>query len=136
MISDDLKYPSLDAVKSVLTKIGVDISSRDLDCQDYEYTTCKLSELEKYIALYQKNDTSIHEKRVLGCYMMEGLNDYVAKESIPHPLQEQVFEFLHADYHIHQTEIEYRLEIDDLSEDEWWPITKYILEWQSTSKFI
>jgi len=91
VISEELMYPCLEAVKSVLEKIGVDPNSRDLGCQDFEYTTCDMSELEKYIELYQKESTSQFEKRVLGCYLIEGLNDYVSLYEKAHPLLDDAF---------------------------------------------
>ena len=98
---EDLKYPRFDAVKSVLIKIGVDPSTRYgvLD-QDYESTTCKVEELEQYIDLYEKEDTSIFEKRVLGCYFLECLNEYYQVNDICHPMQNRAIELLHSDIEI------------------------------------
>jgi len=104
---EDLKYPSIDAVKSVLIKSGVDLSTRDLDCQDYEYTTCKLEELEKYIDLYKQDETSIFEKRVLGCYFLECLNEHVQINNKEQPLQNIAFKFLYSDIDIHESELAY-----------------------------
>jgi len=129
VIPDNLKYPDINVVISVLTKIGVDPQTRNLDCQDYECTTCDLSELEKYIELYVDVNTSVYEKRVLGCYILEGLNDFVSAVNKPHLLQDRAFEYLYGDYQIHQPEIEYRLDSEGRTEDECWPIAKYMLEW-------
>ena len=82
MISEELVYPRIDAARSVLAKIGVDPATRDFDCQDYEYTTCNMSELERYIELYPKENTNEYEKRVLGCYIIEALNDFVSIETV------------------------------------------------------
>ena len=131
---DDLKYPDIDAVKSVLTKIGVDLSTRNLDCQDYEYTTCKLEELDDYVSLYNQSSTSIYEKRVLGCYFLECLNEYVQINYKEHPLQNVAFKFLYSDADIHKTELEYWTDTEGRNEQEWWPITKYLLNWQNTNK--
>jgi len=129
---DDLKYPSIDAVKSVLIKSGIDLSTRDLDCQDYEYTTCKLEELDDYISLYNQNDTSIYEKRVLGCYFLECLNEYVQINNKEHPLQNAAFKLLHSDIEIHETELAYWTDTAGRNEQDWWSITKYLLKWQNT----
>ncbi|MDC0435211.1 hypothetical protein OAM69_06195 [bacterium] len=130
MMADRLKYPDPDAALSVLEKIGVDPKSRDLDCQDFEYTTCEVAELDKYVELYERSDTSIYEKRVLGCYIMETLNDFVSAEQRPHHLQDKAFEYLYSDYQIHQPEIEKRTDIEGRTEDLWWPIAKYLIAWQ------
>ncbi len=126
------KYPNIDAIKSVLIKSGVDLSTRDLSCQDYKYTTCKLEELDKYVNLYKKNETTIYEKRVLGCYLLECLNEYVAINNKEHSLQKIAFTLLHSDINIHETELEYWTDTKDRNKEEWWPITKYLLKWQNT----
>ena len=91
-MQEDLKYPNIEAVKTVLSKIGVNPETRDLDCQDYEYTTCLLEELPNYIDLYQDIDTSVLEKRVLGCYFLECLNQFIVINDKVHPKQDLVLE--------------------------------------------
>ncbi len=131
---EDLKYSSIDAVESVLAKIGIDPETRVIDGdQDYEYTTCKIEELPQYIELYEKDDTSIYEKRVLGCYFLECLNDYVQDEDAAHKLQDGAFRLLHRDTHIHESELEYWTETSDPDEENWWPITRQILNWRKRS---
>ncbi|TQV73893.1 hypothetical protein FLL45_13595 [Aliikangiella marina] len=114
--------------------MGVGPASRDLNCQDYEYTTCRMEELEQYFQNYSKSDTTVQEKRVLGCYFMEGLNDFVSAHNIKHPLQDQILEILHKDLDIHQAELDYRVETDDPVEEHWWPIRKYVLKWRMNAK--
>ena len=122
----NLKYPSIEAVKSDLLKLNIDPASRDLDCQDYEYTTCKLDEIDKYINLYK--NTTVYEKRLLGCYFLECLNEYVSSNGKEHSLQVEAFKLLHADIDIHETEIEYWSNTEG-NKDERWPICEYLLKW-------
>ncbi len=125
---EDLKYPSIDAIKSVLKKLGIDPSSRcDNYDQDCEYTTCKVEELESYVKLYSKSETSIYEKRVLGCYFLECLNEYVQEHEIEHPLQNNALQLLFTDKEIHESEIEYWADTSESNEEYWWPITKYLV---------
>lgn len=127
---EKLKYPSKEAVQSVLTKIGVDPSSRiDSSDQDIEYTTCKTHELERYIVLYTQEDTTIYEKRVLGCYFLECLNEYIQEHGKPHPQQDQAISLLLSDLQIHETEISYWSDTSDLDEENWWPIAKTLAHW-------
>ena len=130
---EDLTYPRADAIRSVLQKIGVQPSTR-FDClsQDAEYTTCMLDELEQYIELYEKSDTTIYEKRVLGCYFLESLNEYFQLNGSPHPKQEHAFRLLHYDKEVYGAELEYWTDTSDPIEDNWWPITKEILTWRAT----
>ena len=128
---DELRYPQVDAMKSVLTKLGIDISCRfDEYDQDYEYTTCRVEELDAYLKLYEEKDTTPEEKRLLGCYFLECLNDHVANEATAHSGQDEAFTILHRDIAIHQSELEYWTETSKLSDDLSWPITKEILAWR------
>lgn len=133
-MKNNLKYPSIEAVKSVLTKLNIDPTTRDLNCQDFEYTTCKLEEIDKYISLYKNDDTTVYEKRLLGCYFLECLNEYVSLQNNKHSLQNIAFEMLHSNIEIHGTELEYWSNTENKSEEEQWPISKYLLAWQNTRK--
>ena len=127
---EDLKHPSIDAVSSVLTKIGVEPSLRyDSNDQDIEYTTCKIVEIEKYIDLYVKEDTSIYEKRVLGCYFLECLNEFIQEHEKSHKMQEQAFSLLLSDIEIHDTEISYWSDMSDPNKENWWPIAEVLAQW-------
>ena len=114
----DLKYPTLEATKSVLTKVGINPDTRigQFD-QDYQYTSCKLQELEKYFSLYQLSDTTDQEKRVLGCYFLECLNEHVGASEKAHFLQNRIFQLLHQDIYIHKTELEYWGNTEDPDEE-------------------
>lgn len=127
---EDLKHPDLGAVKSVLTKIGVDPESRNLNCQDYEYTTCSLKEFPQYLELYSNAETSMVEKRVLGCYLLECLNEYVSKNEKEHPQQREAFALLYSDIEIHRSELAYFGKTAGLTEEERPPIAKYLLSWE------
>ena len=130
---EDLLYPRSDAVKSILTKLGVDLKSRDLSCQDIEYTSCKLEELEDYIDLYTKQSTSVYEKRVLGCYFLECLNEHISINNQEHPIQNKAFSLLFADINIHEAELDYWSNTSESeNEKDWWFITKPILNWKQT----
>ena len=129
----DLKYPTLKAVDSVLSKLGIDPKSRYSEQdQDYEYTTCVLDELERYIDLYAQPETTDEEKRLLGCYFLECLNEHIGSYGQKHKKQNFVFELLNNDIEIHETELEYWSSTPDSNEENWWYITKYILEWKNT----
>ena len=39
---------------------------------------------------------------------------------------------LHRDEDIHETEIEYWTNTEEPNEENWWPITNYILRWKNT----
>lgn len=126
----DLKFPQLNAAKSVLTKIGVGWESRiDEFDQDFEYSSCRSEELESYIDLYCQQETSIEEKRILGCYMMECLNDHLTKIGTHHEIQGKAFKMLFNDEEVHRQEIQYRLELEDGIEEHGWPIRDELLKW-------
>lgn len=132
-MNSDLDYPKMSAAEHIFRKLGIDPKTRfHADDQDFEYTSCRMEELRLYFDLYMKKDTSDLEKRVLGCFFLEGLNDFVSLNSKKHPLQDQILEMLHKDIGIHKTELDYRAVTDDPNEEHWWPVRKYILEWQRT----
>lgn len=55
IMREDLKYPNFEAAKSVLSKKGVNTELRlNRNDQDFEYTSCLLSELSQYINLYSE----------------------------------------------------------------------------------
>lgn len=121
----------MDAAASVLHKLGVDSASRfDQYDQDFEYTACRVEELEAYLKLYQDEDTTLGEKRLLGCFLIEGLYDYVSENDKPHPLQNDVFERLHQDMSFHYHEFEYRFEWWGLDGYEPWLICDQFMEWR------
>ena len=129
----DLKYPTLKAVYSVLEKLGVDPGTRYSEQdQDYEYTTCVLEELEQYIDLYTQPETTDEEKRLLGCYFLECLNEHIGNYGEKHIMQNFAFELLNSDIEIHETEWEYWSTTPDSNEENWWHITKHIREWKNT----
>lgn len=127
------RFPKQSAAKSVLGKIGIDPKTRmdGLD-QDFEYTSCSLSELDKYVELYEASDTTDDEKRVLGCYIFECLNEYVSVNELEHPLQKKAFEMLVSEPEIHQSELEYWSNTSDPNQENWWPITSYFIKWKNT----
>ena len=127
----DLKYPRKKAVQAILTKLGIDPKSRDMHCQDIEYTSCKVEELENYVDLYTQRDTSIYEKRVLGCYFLECLNEYIAINKQEHPRQNEALKLLFSDIFIHKAELNYWSDTSKQeNKEDWWYITKPILNWK------
>jgi len=125
-MNDELKYPSSEAAASVLKKIGVNPETRDLDCQDVEYTSCSLEELPRYYSLYFEESTTDKEKRVLGCFILQCLNDHLVENDTPHPLQKKSVLALYHDKRIHSSELDYWT-------DHPWSIAKYLekSEWQN-----
>ncbi len=129
-MSDDLKLPSFEATQSVFKKIGVDPDSRlSMDDQDYEYTSCSVSELDQYINLYQLPSTTDQEKRVLGCFLLQCLNDHYQEKESKHTKFSFAMQLLVNDLHIHRSELAYWTDTADSNPDHWWPITKPILTW-------
>ncbi len=132
MSDSKLTYPTIDVVRSILRKLKIDGASRiDSFDQDIEYTSCRVEELESYIDLYVSQDLPNEEKRILGCYFLECLNDYVSEHNVAHPMQNKAFEVLFKDEALHSEELSYRLENRDNIEEHCWPIRKEIIKWQS-----
>ena len=129
----DLKWPAMSAAKTVLQKIGIDPASRiqEFD-QDYEYTACTVEELSEYLELYTRPDTTPHEKRVLGCFLLQSLCDYIASFGTPHVEQDRIFELLHTDENIHRSEIDYWKSMDEPGPNDWPEIAVYLRNWPAT----
>lgn len=125
----------MQAAKSVLVKLGVHPSSRiDANEQDFQYTACRVGELEQYIALYRESNTSDQEKRVLGCFLLESLNEYLQSHDRPHPLQGEAIGLLHTELEIHEPELKYWSVCTSPNPEEWWPIAEHIEAWRKTNK--
>jgi hypothetical protein len=117
-----------EAIRRVLTKVGVDPATRiDAYDQDPEYTSCRPEELPAYFRLYQDRATDPDEKAVLCCFMLECLNDFCADGAV-HPLQHEIFDALLDAGDAHAAEIAYWSESDDPDPENWWPIAESILE--------
>lgn len=127
-IPDPCGYPQVSAMKSIFAKLGIDYSTRyEAIDQDFEYTSCRLEELDAYVQIYKKKDTTDQEKRLLGCYFLQCLNDFLVENSQSHTIQSQVFQILHDDIEIHRSELDYW---SDKSSSSWWAITKEIHAWR------
>jgi hypothetical protein len=112
----------------VLLKIGVDPSERLWpDDQDPEYTACRHEELPAYFELYAHGDPDLSERAVLCCFLLEGLNGLCA-QGIVHPLQSAIFDALLDAGEIHATELDYWTDTSDPDAENWWPITKPLLQ--------
>ena len=132
-MDEQLEYPEFQSAESILKKMGVDPKTRlDENDQDFEYTSCRLDELDKYLDLYLQTDTSEKEKRVLGCFFLQCLNEYVSSRTKSHLNHVKIMELMYRDIRIHKSELDYWTDTKDPDKDNWWPITQYILQWKST----
>jgi len=132
-MDEQLRYPELRSTESIFRKLGIDPKTRidEID-QDFQYTSCKLDELDKYVELYLQMDTSQKEKRVLGCFFLECLNEYVSSHTESHLNHARIMELMYRDIEIHKAELEYWTNTEDPEKDNWWPITQYVLQWKNT----
>jgi hypothetical protein len=119
-------------IASVLKKLGIDPDQRiGMFDQDPEYTACEAEEIPLYFSLYGSEGLEIGERMVLCCFMLEGLNERI-QAGDPHPLQEQIFKALFDASEIHADELAYWMDNSQSeNEDDWWPITRPILEYQA-----
>lgn len=130
---EDLKYPNFEAAKSVLIKIGANPEVRiNQQHQDFEYTSCSLDELSAYIDLYSKAETTDHEKRILGCYFMQCINDHIQEYKSEHSLQAIAFNLMFSAPEIHESELNYWSNTSNLNKESWWPITEFLVNWNSS----
>ena len=110
---------------SILNKIGIDKSTLDLDCQDWEYTLADPRYLKDYIELYKSDKTTELEKRVLGCFIIQSIDDL-----LPNQIHDkeviQKLKLLENDHEIHKDEFLYWSSVDDKNEENLFYITKYI----------
>ena len=130
MIRKELKYPSFSAAESLFQKMGIEASTRFCkDDQDFEYTSCRVEEIDGYLQLYKNESTTDQEKRVLGCFLFECLNEYVQTNVEVSEAFTEAMSLIHSDNHIHETELEYWTSTEEKEENRW-PITQYILQWR------
>jgi hypothetical protein len=59
--------------------------------------------------------------------LLEGLNERI-QAGDPHPIQEEIFAELFDAGEIHAAELAYWMDTMDRDEDDWWPITRPLLE--------
>jgi hypothetical protein len=116
-----------DAIVAVLAKLGIDPRDRiDDSDQDPEYTACRSDEIDRYFALYQEKGIGAHERAVLCCFLLEGLNELVQIER-SHPRQEDILTAIFAS-EVHSGELAYWMDTSDPDPENWWPITTTLLE--------
>lgn len=127
----DLAFPRTEAVASVLRKIGIDPDTR-IGWGDEAYTACEMGEMERYLDLYFLPDTDKYEKRVLGCFLLQSLNDYHCSMDRPHTFQNLIFALLCMDETIHASEITYWSDLSDPDGTAWWTIARELDTWQQT----
>jgi hypothetical protein len=119
---------SLEAIRSVLARLGIDPRDRmDEGDQDPEYTACRSDEIDDYFRLYRSKELNVDERAVLCCFLLEGLNEQI-QTSAPHPSQTEIFSVLFEARQLHAAELAYWMNTSDPDQDNWWPITKPLLE--------
>ncbi|WP_417374579.1 hypothetical protein [Gimesia maris] len=74
-MTNQFEYPSEAACRSVLIKLGMHASQLDCYPQDWEYLMADETRLSDYIDLYQQSETTDQEKRVLGCFVIQSLEN-------------------------------------------------------------
>lgn len=126
-----MPYPgSRDAIGSVLRRLGIDPSDRiDAFDQDEEYTSSRHTELPEYFHLYGEENLTVDERAVLCCFLLESLNECI-QAGEPHPLQASIFAVLFANRDLHAAELGYWMNTSDPDEDNWWPITRPLLDFE------
>ena len=77
-----------------------------MQCQDWEYTFPELSDLPRYLQIYDYNGLSDLAKRVLGCFIFECLEEHLRGRGSD-SLVRSSLELLAGDYKIHQHEFQY-----------------------------
>lgn len=128
---DEFKYPDILAAVSIFEKLDIDTEKLNLDCQDWEYTLADKKYLEQYISLYTLGTTTKLEKRVLGSFIIQSLEDLLAeKQGFPQDYVLKQLDMLAIDIDIHKYEFEYWSLLDDKHyiehEKDAWYITKFI----------
>jgi len=118
----------LEKIASVLRKLGIAPRERvDEFDQDAEYTACRSEEIPLYFRLYGRGSLDVDERAILCCFLLEGLNERI-QAGDPHPLQEEIFAELFDAGEIHATELADWMDTTDRDEEDWWPITRPLLE--------
>jgi hypothetical protein len=118
----------LEKIASVLRKLGIAPRERvDEFDQDAEYTACRSEEIPLYFRLYGRGSLDVDERAILCCFLLEGLNERI-QAGDPHPLQEEIFAELFDAGEIHAAELAYWMDTTDRDEEDWWPITRPLLE--------
>ncbi|MEE9336799.1 MAG: hypothetical protein V3U87_01855, partial [Methylococcaceae bacterium] len=126
---NEFKYPDIESCISILDKLGIDKDKLDLECQDWEYTLADERYLKSYIKLYSNDKTTKLEKRVLGCFIIQCLQDILV-EGAKENYVIKILTMLSKDMEIHKYEFEYWSLLEDENyiehEEDCWHITKLI----------
>lgn len=116
------------AIGAVLQRLGIDPTDRfDEFDQDAEYTACRVEELDAYYLLYRANNLSVDERRVLGCFMLQCLNDGI-ELGAAQEFQKDIIAALFADAELHGEELAYWMNVSDRDPENWWPLAKAMFE--------
>ena len=124
---DQYNFPDESACQSILAKLGRDEKQIALFGQDWEYLLADEVLLPEYTRLYESNETTDLEKRVLGCFIIQSIenrlpNAISAEETRSH------LRLLWKDRQIHQSEFVYWSVNEEEKEEHMFLITKYIRE--------
>jgi hypothetical protein len=106
------KYPTTDGAREVATALGISVDAILDQGQDWEYIFPTLSDLPLYEEIYAAKGTSDSAKRVLGCFILQCLEDHIeggGSESIARSSLSR----LARDFHIHREEFRYWSLVDD-----------------------
>ena len=121
------KYPDHDACLSILDKLEVDKSSLLLDCQDWEYTLANENYLPEYVKLYESDTTSALEKRVLGCFIIQSIENLLPKNVHDNEIHSYL-SMLNKDNSIHKDEFIYWSLLEEQNPENWFYVTSFIRE--------
>lgn len=114
-------------IEIVLRLLGKDPQRLAPYSQDAQYLCCRVDELGEYIDLYVKQDTPDSAKHVLCCFMLQCLNSTC---DAGHPLEKRILHTLFQSRELHAEELEYWMDTSEPDEENWWPITRILLEYQ------
>lgn len=78
MNRQDFRFPKTDVGEKLIAEFE-NKDSVELTCQDWEYTSAELKDLEKYIKRYDQIFTTSEEKRVLASLIFQASEDALAE---------------------------------------------------------
>ncbi|WP_298864957.1 hypothetical protein [uncultured Gimesia sp.] len=124
---NQFEFPDAATGRSLLQKLGKEEVQFELFGQDWEYILADEVLLPEYIRLYESNETTDQEKRVLGCFIIQSIENKLP-DKISAEKARSHLRLLCKDRHIHQSEIEYWSVVEENDEEHMFQVTKYIRE--------
>ncbi|QDT89012.1 hypothetical protein [Gimesia algae] len=124
-MKSQFEFPSEGACLLVLKKLDMDESQLDMIPQDWEYLLADETRLSDYIDLYQQPQTTDQEKRVLGCFVIQSLENLLP-EMISEQRVRTCLAMLWDDRVIHAHEFEYWSMRDETDPDNLFQITNLV----------